>query len=195
MGLKTLYGVLLGALLTAGVGTASAQGLGLAHDTALPLEIAADTLEVAQQDQTAIFAGNVIATQGTLTLRADSLRVYYHNGADAVGGDAARGDAAGGAQGAISRLDAIGNVAMTSPGESANSEWAVYDVDSGVITLGGAVGLTRGDNIIQGARLVVDLNSGLSRIVGSEDGGNGGARVKGLFVPAQSGNKSQGAQP
>lgn len=150
--------------------------LGFAHDTSQPLEITADSLEVAQQNQTAVFVGNVRASQGELQLTADSLRVYYRD----------QGSSQTPTQGAISRLDAIGNVTMTSPAESATSEWAVYDVDKGAITLGGQVALTRGENIIRGAQLVVDLNTGLSRIVGT--GGNQG-RVKGVFVPAQQGKK------
>lgn len=150
--------------------------LGFAHDTSQPLEITADSLEVAQQNQTAVFVGNVRASQGELQLTADSLRVYYRD----------QSSSQTPTQGAISRLDAIGNVTMTSPAESATSEWAVYDVDKGAITLGGQVALTRGENIIRGAQLVMDLNSGLSRIVGT--GGNQG-RVKGVFVPAQQGKK------
>lgn len=171
----------IGCLLLSGLSlSATAQNgppqLGFKHDTSQPLEITADSLEVAQQNQTAVFVGNVHASQGELQLTADSLRVYYRD----------RNSSETPTQGAISRLDAIGNVTMTSPAESATSEWAVYDVDSGAITLGGQVALTRGENIIRGAQLVVDLNTGLSRIVGA--GGNQG-RVKGVFVPAQQGKQ------
>lgn len=147
-----------------------AADLKFKHDSTLPIEITADTLDVAQADQTAIFSGNVVAIQGELRLGSDNLRVYYRGG-----------EARTAAQGAISRLDAIGAVAVSSPGETATGEWAVYDVDSRQITLGGKVVLTRGENVLRGDQLVIDLESGQSRIVGTQ----GGGRVKGLFVPAK----------
>ena len=147
----------------------SSAGLDFKHDSSQPIEITADTLDVAQTDQTAIFSGNVVAIQGELRLGSDNLRVYYRGG-----------DARTAAQGAISKLDAIGAVAVSSPRETATSEWAVYDVDTGQITLGGKVVLTRGENVLRGEQLVIDLESGQSRIVGAQ-GANG--RVRGLFVP------------
>jgi lipopolysaccharide export system protein LptA len=141
------------------------------HDSSQPIEITSDTLDVAQADQTAIFSGNVVAIQGELRLGSDNLRVYYRAGTERSA-----------QQGAISKLDAIGAVAVSSPRETATSEWAVYDVDSGQITMGGKVVLTRGENILRGEQLVIDLETGQSRIVGAQ---GGGGRVKGLFVPAK----------
>lgn len=146
------------------------RGLGNAHDAALPIEITADALSVAQAEQTAIFSGKVVATQGELRLSADNLRVYYRGG-NAPGAGSAAG-------GAISKLDATGNVAIVSATESAKGEWAVYDVDSGQITMGGNVVLNRDKNQLRGSQLVIDLQTGQSRILGDSTG-----RVKGVFVP------------
>lgn len=159
------------ALWPAGALAQSGPAIDFKHDSSQPIEITADTLDVAQNDQTAIFSGSVIAIQGELRLGADTLRVYYRGGKDR-----------GADQGAISKLDAIGSVAVTSPRETANSEWAVYDVDTAQITLGGKVVLTRGENVLRGDQMVIDLNTGQSRIIGKKDGGG---RVKGLFVPAR----------
>ncbi|MDO9459448.1 MAG: LptA/OstA family protein [Alphaproteobacteria bacterium] len=148
-----------------------AADLNFSHDSSQPIEITADSLDVAQADQTAIFSGNVVSIQGELRLGSDNLRVYYRGGDVRTSG-----------QGAISRLDAIGAVAVSSPRETATSEWAVYDVDSGQITLGGKVVLTRGQNVLRGEQLVIDLESGQSRIIGAP---SSGGRVKGLFVPAK----------
>lgn len=155
--------------------------LGGSHDASLPIEITANALQVSQTEQTAIFSGKVVATQGEMRLSADDLRVYYR-----AGGGAARG----GASGAISRLDAIGNVTVNARTESASGEWAVYDVDSGQITMGGKVVLKRGENIIRGEQLVIDLPSAQSRITGGPGSGDG--RVKGVFVPAK---KQQAGSP
>lgn len=166
--------LMIGWMLAMTPGAVLAQGaadLNFKHDSSQPIEITADTLDVAQEDQTAIFSGNVVSIQGELRLGADNLRVYYRGGEARMAG-----------QGAISRLDAIGAVAVSSPRETATSEWAVYDVDSGQITLGGNVVLTRGENVLRGEQLVIDLESGRSRIVGAP---SSGGRVKGLFIPAK----------
>lgn len=146
-------------------------GINFKHDSSQPIEITADALDVAQSDQTAIFTGNVVAIQGDLRLGSDNLRVYYR-----------QGDERAASEGAISKIDAIGAVAISSPRETATSEWAVYEVDTGQITLGGKVVLTRGENVLRGEQLVIDLETGQSRIVGQQ---GGGGRVKGLFVPAK----------
>ncbi len=175
MGARTLIrAVALALTLTVAHSPVLAQGaadFGFKHDSSQPIEITADALDVAQEDQTAIFSGNVVAIQGELRLGSDNLRVYYRGG-----------DARTAGQGAISRLDAIGAVAVSSPRETATGEWGVYDVDGGQITMGGKVVLTRGENVLRGERLVIDLESGKSRIVGAKEGGG---RVKGLFVPAK----------
>lgn len=174
MALRCCVFVLLLGLGAGATGAARAQAapaIDFKHDSSQPIEITADTLDVAQSDQTAIFSGSVLAIQGELRLGSDTLRVYYRGGAERTG-----------EQGAISRLDAIGAVAVSSPGETASSEWAVYDVDKAQITMGGKVVLTRGENILRGEQLVIDLESGQSRIIGAKEQGG---RVKGLFVPAK----------
>lgn len=148
----------------------AAPGLGAQHDSSQPIEITADTLDVSQTDQTALFSGKVVATQGDMRLGSDNLRVHYRN------------EEAEAEKAAISRLDAIGNVTVSSPTEMAQGDWGVYDVDSGQITLGGNVVLTRGENVLRGEQLVIDLESGQSRITSKKDGGG---RVKGLFVPSK----------
>ena len=149
----------------------ASAGIEFKHDSSQPIEITADALDVAQSDQTAIFSGNVVAIQGDLRLGSDNLRVYYR-----------QGDERAAAEGAISKIDAIGAVTVSSPRETATSEWGVYDVDAGQITLGGKVVLTRGENVLRGEQLVIDLETGHSRIVGQQ---GGGGRVKALFVPAK----------
>lgn len=178
------FAVLFGVLMLMPGGHSAAQtspglsGLAGKHDSSQPIEITADTLSVEQAEQTAIFSGSVVAIQGELRLSADNLRVYYRAGG-------ASQPAAGGA---ISKLDATGNVAISSPRESASGEWAVYEVDSGQITMGGQVLLRRGENELRGEQLVIDLPSGQSRILGGAAG-----RVKGVFVPAR--KDRQGALP
>jgi lipopolysaccharide export system protein LptA len=167
--------LVLAALAVAPVwSAASAQGF--QHDSTLPIEITADRLDVVQDEQLATFTGNVDAVQGDLVLTSDLLRVYYRSS------DAAPGIAAG----SIRRIEAEGNVFITSPEETAEGEFGVYDVEGGLLTLEGSVVLTRDQNVVRGERLEIELASGRSQMfaaVPSTAGGTAGQRVKAVFVP------------
>ena len=134
------------------------------------IEITADTLEVRQSENIAIFEGKVNAVQGDLVLNADMLTVHYQ---DAGGGQGNLG---------VSRIDAEGNVVVTSPGETAQGQSGVYDVEQGRIDLAGGVVLHQGNNIVEGETLTMDLETGVSRVSGA-----GSTRVHGLFVPEEEG--------
>jgi len=149
---------------------------GLQHDSTLPIEITADSLEVMQDQQVATFLGNVDAVQGDLVLTSDQLRVHYRGS----------GEAAGATAGSIRRIEAMGNVFMSSPEETAQGEFGVYDVDGALLTLEGSVVLTRDENVVRGQRLEIDLVTGRSQMfaaVPSTAGGTPGQRVKAVFVP------------
>jgi lipopolysaccharide export system protein LptA len=167
---------LAAALALAGAATpAAAQGL--RHDSSLPIEITADQLEVAQQEQLATFTGNVDAVQGELVLSADRLRVYYY-------GDGEEPPA--GVSSSIRRIEADGNVFVSSPEETAQGDAGVYDVASNQLSLEGSVVLTQDDNVIRGQRLEIDLVTGRSRVlaaVASADGGAPPQRVRAIFTP------------
>jgi len=143
-----------------------------AHDTALPIEIAADALEVQQEKQIAVFSGNVDAQQGNMKLRAEKLWVHYQGN---TGSDTAQ---------TISKIDAQGQVFFSSGDETAEGDQGTYDVDNGVIVLTGRVVLTQSGSVIKGNRVVLDLNTGKSTMDGGAASGDG--RVRGLFVPRRS---------
>jgi len=145
------------------------------HDTYQPLDIASDRVEVRERDGRAILRGNVSVTQGALTLTADELVVFYDT-------------SAGTADPALERLDANGNVTLVSASETVNSAWAIYDVGQRVVTMGGMVELTRGDNALNGDRLELDLVTGLAKLDG---GAATGGRVRGRF----SAPSDRGTQP
>lgn len=150
-------------------------------DSRQPIEITADSLEVAQKEQNATFIGNVVAVQGDMKLTSDRMKVFYRSG------EQAQGEAQ-----AISRIEVEGNVFMTNDSETARSKSGLYDVDADKLFLKGDVVLTRGENVVKGAVLEYDLVTGKSRIVGAgatvqgsdgtPEGGRKG-RVRGLFVP------------
>jgi lipopolysaccharide export system protein LptA len=143
-----------------------------------PIEITADTLEVKQKEQLAVFRGKVDAIQGEMRLRADELVVHYRENQSTPN------------EPGISKIEAEGNVFVSSPRETAQGARGVYDVDRSHIDLFGDVVLTQGGNVIRGQKLEMNLATGESRVV--SDGGGG--RVKGLFVPDKQ-NKARETVP
>ena len=113
--------------------------------------------------------------QGELTLRTARLTLAYatQNGID------------------INRIDASGGVTVTSPSETARGDFAVYDLDEGLITMVGNVRLERGGSFLSGGRLTIDLDTGRAVMDGGLRGVNqGGGRVTGRFtVPKRKNSK------
>lgn len=154
---------------------AAAQTSALAkHNTEAPVDFDADHVEVRDNDQQALLTGSVRITQGTLTLTADQVKMFYRR--------------APGKQPEIERMDAQGNVKLTSPSERASGRYGIYDVTQRIITLSGDVVLTRGESVLRGQRLSIDLDSGRSTLDSAGTGGGkstgsaSGGRVSGRFV-------------
>jgi lipopolysaccharide export system protein LptA len=170
----------LGVALTLLVTPAAVRAQALEHDTSLPIEITADQLEVAQRERVATFTGNVDAVQGDLVLSADQLRVFYYGDQE--------GERPAGTSGSIRRIEAEGNVFVSSPRETAQGKLGVYDVASNQLTLEGAVVLTQDANVVRGERLEMDLVSGRSRMlaaVAASEGAEPAQRVRAIFTPEQ----------
>lgn len=173
------------AMVTACVSQAAAQSTGMKLDSNQPIEVVSDTLEVLQEQQKAIFSGNVIATQGNINMRAATMTVFYRNTGSAEAPAAA---SAGMAGEGIHRIEAAQNVLFSSPLETGQGDQAVYDVDASTVTLLGNVLLTREGNVLKGTRMDYNLNTGRSVLVGGAPQNQGGTgRVRGLFIPKKAG--------
>ena len=146
------------------------------HNSQAPIEITADTLEVRNTENLAIFRGDVDAIQGNMLLKADMLIVHYRVNKETPD------------QQGISQIDAEGNVFVSSPNETAQGARGIYDVDKEKIWLTGQVVLTQGDNIIQGERLELDLATGQSKVLSAATNDGKRKRVRGLFVPKKQNN-------
>ena len=152
--------LLASALLTplaAGAQQAPVAFGGLQQNTALPVEVTADSLTVSQADGTALFSGNVLVKQGDMRLAAGQVRVEY-------GPDKTR----------IARLFASGGVTLAGARDAAEAREAVYTIDSGKVEMTGDVVLTQGSSAISGQALVLDLKSGTGVMEG---------RVTTVFTP------------
>lgn len=179
----TVYALFQTVAILMSTATATAQSTsGFKHDSTQPIEIASDTLEVRQADQKAIFAGDVRARQGKAYMQANTFEVTYNQNTNSDNNTTDNGR-----MGGIKRVRATGNVFLSTGTESAQGDWADYNVETGKITMGDNVALTQNKNVITGSRLNINLESGQARIEGSKKGGNSG-RVKSIFVPQQSKN-------
>jgi lipopolysaccharide export system protein LptA len=148
--------------------TAMAQSVpnpfsGMGRDSDKPISIAADTTTADLRSETATYAGNVRVVQGDLRLRSDTLSIRA-------------------SKGTISRIEAKGNVVLASPQGQATGSSAIYDIAQREVRMGGKVILAKGQNILRGTSLVINLATGRAALTGQ--GGTSG-RVEGVFVPSK----------
>lgn len=158
-----------------------------------PVNVEADNLEVRDQEQAAVFSGNVELKQAGSTLNARKLTIYYYKkgegpkpASNQQGARPAQGETKGPQGGAtpeagrdIRRMEAEGDVVVTQRNQRATGARGVFDVESNKVELSGGVVVSQDDNVIRGERLRVDLTTQTSRVEG------GGGRVQGVFKPRQ----------
>ena len=154
------------------------------HDANQPIAISADRF-VAEKNPadpkggqiTGTYSGNVVITQGEIRMRANTVRI------NVIGGKP-------------DKIYANGGVVVNSPSGTATGDSGVYDVAPRLVTLTGRVVLTKGQNVMRGPQLTVNLVTGVAQLGGGGrvnstlNPGGGGGRVQGLFTPPpQTGGK------
>ena len=130
---------------------------------------ARDSLEYWESQNLAVARGDAIAIRAQNRVNADILVGLF---AEAPGGALE-----------MTRIDAQGNVVITTPSDVARGQQGVYNLKTNIATLTGDVRLTRGDNHLNGQTAEVNMNTGISRLLSTGD--RTGGRVRGLFVPGQ----------
>src|SRR5258705_13766035 len=70
-----------------------------------------------------------------------------------------------GGSSSIKRLEARGSVVVTQKDQVVTGETAVFDTKANLITMLGGVVLTQCQNVLRGDRLLVDMTTGVSRVV------------------------------
>lgn len=146
---------------------------------------AKDSLEFWRQQNLAVARGDAVAVRDDNRIRADRLVGLLEDKAD------------GGQE--MTRIDADGNVVVTTPSEVARGDRGTYDINKKLAILTGNVKITRGQNQLNGKAAEVNLDTGISRLLSTAPGGGGAAkpggddRVRGLFIP-QSNTQNQPAQ-
>lgn len=146
----------------------------LGSDSDEPIEIIADSLEVRDNEQLAIFKGNVEAIQGQTKVNTAIMRVYYAERSNGAGGPSGGQD--------INRIEVSGGVVILSQDQKATAKSGVVNVAANEAILVGDVVLTQGPNVALGETLTIDLNTGESVLAGRS---SGDGRVRVLVVPGQ----------
>lgn len=128
-------------------------------DTSQPIEILSQQLEVLQQENKSIFSGDVVATQGDMTLAADRLVVYFVE------------------ENQIDRLEATGRVRFSQLDRVATADRAVYRQQDETLLLQGNASVVQGENSVQGDEIMFYVRENRSVVKGSSQ-----KRVKAVIV-------------
>ena len=131
-----------------------------------PISIASDSFQADLNGKTGTWSGNVMVTQADMKMRANSVRVTTVNGnAD--------------------KVTASGNVVVDSPKSgTVTGDNGVYSVGPRSVLMTGNVVLKKGKDVMRGAQLTVNLNTGQAVLGGgAKTPGSSGGRVQGIFTP------------
>ena len=126
---------------------------------------ATDRIEYRRKDRRAYVIGNAKVVDGEKIIRAGRFIAYLKDGKDG--------------KVELRRVEAQGRVVITTGSEVIRADRGDYNNETRLATLTGNVKLTRGDNQLNGKKAIVNLNTGVSRMIG---------RVSVLLVP---GNRSK----
>ena len=170
---KLLFSVIVFPLFCAG--NAYAQSFGGAFDGVgnnnEPIQIEADSLEIVDDQNTALLTGNVNVVQGTTIMKAKRIKVYY-----------LRKNESGQSKSGIRKIEASGKVAVRSEDNYATADNAVVDMVSEIVTMKGNVFVSQGNNVANGCTLTVNLKTSVSEIKPCKSS-SGSGRVRILLDP------------
>ncbi|UPY38625.1 LptA/OstA family protein [Sediminicoccus sp. KRV36] len=184
-------------------------GREVSYTTPQQVITARDSLEYWTQRRMAVGRGSaLVVTQDGRRIAADTLVAYMLEdpaptaGAAAAtpasapaGRPAARPGTEGAAgpppgQGRIDRVELFGNVEIRTETEVIRGERGVYSAVTGLARVLGNVRITRGENHVAGREALVNMNTGVSRIISQP-----GQRVQGIITPQQGANPTEATRP
>ena len=148
---------------------------------------ARDSVEYWPQRRMAVARGDaVVVTKDDKRVRADVLVAYFKEAPTEATApqrpQTARpgAEATPGSSSNLEKVEAYGRVEIRTPEEVVRGDSGVYTPPNGLARLLGDVRIVRGDNTLTGREAIVNMQTGISRLVASP-----GERVRGLVVPQQ----------
>ncbi|MBB3311695.1 lipopolysaccharide export system protein LptA [Rhizobium sp. BK196] len=179
-GVAFITGALAFVLSVAGAAAQSTTMPGMKLSSDQPIQIESNKLEIHDQEHTALFTGDVKVVQGTTTLQAGKMTVYYKDKAKQpqTGGAAQPAPAAQPAQAAAEQSNSLASgsadidkilvtdkVYLTSGTQTATADDGNFDMTSQVFILTGKkVVLTDGPNVFTGCQLTVHMATGQAEL-------------------------------
>ncbi|WP_206453756.1 LptA/OstA family protein [Aurantimonas marina] len=185
---------LFASFILAAPASAQQQGLGdsftgLQLNGDQPISIESNQLDVDDNKAVATFTGNVQVSQGETELRTGKLVVSYRKAQEGAAGTKSGTSALPGGSSQIERLEASEKVYVKSADQVATAENASFDMKSEVVVMTGNVVLSQGQNVAEGCRLTIHMQTGLARLestdCGNGDSGGSGGRVRMMLTPDQ----------
>jgi lipopolysaccharide export system protein LptA len=169
-------------------------GRDLKLTTATDTLTARDSLEYWPNKRMSVARGAaVVVTEDNRRIAADTLVGYFlpegqtappapqrPANASAATGTPGATRSVPGAGSKLERVEAFGNVEIRTPQEVVRGDRGVYSTVSGMARLLGGVRITRGENQLNGQESIVNMRTGVARLVNTP-----GQRVQGLIVPNQ----------
>ncbi|EFL90811.1 LptA/OstA family protein [Ahrensia sp. R2A130] len=123
-----------------------------------PIQIEADSLEVLDEQNKAVFNGNVVVVQGKSTMTTSKLIVTY-----GAGGQGTQRD--------VQKLEMFEGLVATSEENTVTADKGIYITATEQITLTGKVVVSQGaDNVATGCKLVANLNNNQARMTACPKG-------------------------
>jgi lipopolysaccharide export system protein LptA len=137
---------------------------GFSQNRDQPVKIQAASLEVREKDKMATFSGDVHVVNGDTEMRCKSLIVFYDE--DSKGPAMKAADPGPSGERQIKRIEAKGGVVVNQKDQIATGDAAIFNMRENIVILTGNVVVTKGQDVLKGQRLTVDLTSGVSKMDG-----------------------------
>ncbi len=136
-----------------------------------PIHIRSHDLEFFYEEKRIQYRGNVVVTQGDMTLKSDRLTVLYEDPTPAAANTSA--------QQRLKHIVAEGRVEITSGERRATSRKAVFNQKKRTVTLRGNAVLQEGSNQVKGDIVTVFLDENRSIV----KGGKGKRQAQMVLIP------------
>ena len=140
------------------------EGVGFGFNLSrAPIDIASDTVEGNQKQNTVSFKGNVIAKQEDITIQTDLMVVFYDPETKS-----------------LKQIIANGNVRVVQSDRRATSKKATFYQNESKMVLDGDVVIREGDNVLRGERVTYYIDEERSVVEGAK-----GSRVTTTISPTK----------
>ena len=147
---------------------------------------ARDSVEYWPQRRMAVARGDaVVVTKDDRRVRADVLVAYFREApteATATRPQPTRAapEASPGSSSNLDRVEAFGRIEIRTPTEVVRGDTGIYTPPNSIARLLGNVRIVRGDNVLTGCEAIVNMDTGISRLVACPN-----VPVRGIIVPGE----------